>query len=342
MQRICVSNNSERIQKITFKKTIWYSIGAAILVFIIGIVIAASIDAAAKAKSKEYITYENFSEIQEGMTYQEVVNILDGHKGIHGTETDWLFVTIEREYYKWSDSDKTKSITVYFDSNGNVSDKSEYNLVPNPAVEIYEFSLIFFSAEFVFIFVAIMLSQIRKKERKEFNGIVNNKLQEICFAETNRLCFKESSGFESELEKFISIDGNGEKICWVDYQNENILITSFKDVVNYELYENGNVITQGTGISGGRILGKKSIIGVSSFASKSQEMCNELKLIVRMNAIENSQFVYDIISDRPFRIGLSKNSKAYSNLMSSLQTVVSFLEVVLENNKKPIEVVVNK
>lgn len=340
MQKISIDKNSERIQKTTFKKVIWSAIGISILVFLIGIAIAVSIDAARKAKSVEYITYENYSDIQEGMRYQEVVDILDGHEGTYGIDRDWLFVTIEREYYKWSNKDKTKSITVYVDSDMRVTDKNEYNLTPDPAVEIYEICLIF-SVSQASLFVAfIMLSKILRKERKEFNDAVNKKMQEIGFTETNILCFKEVSGMDTELDKFIAIDSKSEQICWVDYKNENILITNFNDVINYEVYENGNAITRGTGIAGGRLFGQKSMFGVSTFTSKSQEMCTELRLIIRLNAVENSQIVYDIVADRPFGIGLSKNSKAYSKLMSSLQAAVSFLEVILEDNKKPIEVVV--
>lgn len=340
MQKFSVSKNSERIQKTTFKKGICMVIGLTILIFLIGIVITVSIDAARKAKSTEYITYENYSAIQEGMTYEEVVSILDGHEGVYGTKRDWLFTTIEYEYYKWSDRDKTKSITVYVDSKGKVSDKDEFNLTPDPAVEIGEFCFIFLSAELFFILALIVLSKISRKERDKFNDMVNKMIQEIGFTETNKLCFKDVSGLNHGLNKFIAVDGNDQKICWVDYKNENVLVTSFKDIINYEIYENGNVVTQGTGVSAGRLVGKKSIVGVSTFASKSQEMCTELRLIVRLNAVGNPQIVYDLVADRPFRIGLSKNSQAYSKMISSLQTAVSFLEVIIEDNKKPIEVVV--
>ena len=78
MREINVCKNGEKIQKTTFRKSIWISIGIALSVFVLGIIISASIDAIKKANSTEYITYENYQKIDEGMTYQEVVNIFDG------------------------------------------------------------------------------------------------------------------------------------------------------------------------------------------------------------------------------------------------------------------------
>lgn len=338
MREINVCEAGERIQKTTFKKSFWMSIGIALLVFVLGIIIAVSVDAIKKANSTEYITYENYSKIEEGMTYRAVVNILDGHEGTYGVERDWLFVTIEREYYKWSGKDK--SITIYVDSNNRVTDKNEYNLIPNPAVEIYEGFVCLLAAESVFFIALLMFINKSKKEREELNNKATKIMLDSGFNITNRFSFKELMGASiEEHNKFIVVDNINKQIGWVDYKNENIIITNFDEILNYEIYENGGVVTNGAGITGG-LLGKSILLSTSSFRTTSQETCNELRLIVRLKSREKSQIAYDIVVDRPFNIGLSKNSKVYQQLRVSLQETVSFLEVILEDNKKPMEIFV--
>ena len=183
MREINVCKNGEKIQKTTFRKSIWISIGIALAVFVLGIIISASIDAIKKANSTEYITYENYQKIDEGMTYQEVVNIFDGHEGTYGIDRDWLFVTIEREYYQWTDKNNTKSITVYVDSNMKVSDKSEYNLIPDPAVEIYEFSICLLVAESVFFIALFVFINQSKKEKSLTSKPIKSSLRRVLISQ---------------------------------------------------------------------------------------------------------------------------------------------------------------
>lgn len=63
-------------------------------------------------------------------------------------------------------------------------------------------------------------------------------------------------------------------------------------------------------------------------------MCKDLKLIIRLNNYDNPQLVYNIISNTTFNIGINKSSHIYKQCIETLQEVVSFLEVVKNDNIK--------
>ncbi len=75
---------------------------------------------------KDYLTYESYSQIRNGMTYSEVVEIFDGH---HGEETvSSGFENYHLAYYTWTSSSYSyKVITVGFE-NGRVCAKSQVGL----------------------------------------------------------------------------------------------------------------------------------------------------------------------------------------------------------------------
>lgn len=72
-----------------------------------------------------YLTYENYQEIHNGMTYKEVVQVLDGHEGRLDTDAGYGGYTLA--YYTWSNSSGTRCIVVGF-QNGKVCAKSQLGL----------------------------------------------------------------------------------------------------------------------------------------------------------------------------------------------------------------------
>ena len=62
-------------------------------------------------------------------------------------------------------------------------------------------------------------------------------------------------------------------------------------------------------------------------------MCKDLKLIIMLNSYKNAQIVYNIISNTTFNTGLNKSTSQYKSCICSLQEVVSFLEVVKNENR---------
>ncbi len=75
--------------------------------------------------SSSYLTYENYMKIHDGMTYSEVVEVLDGHQGTASTSSGFGGYTIS--YYIWSNSSETRCISVGF-LNGKVVAKSQVGL----------------------------------------------------------------------------------------------------------------------------------------------------------------------------------------------------------------------
>ena len=78
------------------------------------------------------------------------------------------------------------------------------------------------------------------------------------------------------------------------------------------------------------------------FATETNGMCKDLKLIIRLNSYENAQIVYNIISNTTFNAGLNKSTSQYKSCISSLQEVVSFLEVVKNENRNTNPVIEDK
>ena len=89
-----------------------------LLIIVVAVVVGVSGDS-------NYLTYSNYTKIQNGMSYSQVVDILDGHKGVLDTSSSYGGSTLS--YYTWSNSAGTKCIVVGFE-NGHVCAKSQYGL----------------------------------------------------------------------------------------------------------------------------------------------------------------------------------------------------------------------
>jgi len=72
-----------------------------------------------------YLTYENYSKIKNGMSYSEVVEILDNHEGELDTSAGYGGYTLS--YYHWTSTSGSRCIVVGFE-NGRVCAKSQYGL----------------------------------------------------------------------------------------------------------------------------------------------------------------------------------------------------------------------
>lgn len=97
-------------------------IGLAISFFIVAFLLAVIV-ISATTDSDDYLSYENFEKIEIGMTYQEVVEVLDNHIGrsISGTGRGGSI-------YTWSNDSESCKIIVSFDNKGLVSKKSQSGL----------------------------------------------------------------------------------------------------------------------------------------------------------------------------------------------------------------------
>lgn len=117
-----VSASSSPAMATVKNKWIWATV-AFVAVFVI--VLSITLGSRGCSSNINYLTYDNYMKIQTGMTYTEVVEILDGHQGQLDTESGYGGYTLK--YYTWTNSSGTRCIVVGFE-NGRVCAKSQYGL----------------------------------------------------------------------------------------------------------------------------------------------------------------------------------------------------------------------
>ncbi|MBP3432044.1 MAG: DUF3862 domain-containing protein [Clostridia bacterium] len=121
MEEIEISEESEVEEK---KKLPWFAICVGVVLF--GLVIALIVLlSGGKGLSSSYLNYDNYLEIKTGMSYSQVVNVLEGHEGELDTYSSYEGYTLA--YYTWTNGSSTKCIVVGFE-NGKVITKTQYGL----------------------------------------------------------------------------------------------------------------------------------------------------------------------------------------------------------------------
>lgn len=125
MEEIKLEDNSDEITKNNNKRNIIIGV----ITFIISCVIIFSvfllISKGSGSSTNDYLTYNNYVSIRDGMTYSQVVNVLGGNSGVLDTSSSYDGYTLS--YYTWSNRSGTKCIVVGFE-NGKVCAKSQYGL----------------------------------------------------------------------------------------------------------------------------------------------------------------------------------------------------------------------
>lgn len=124
MDEINAGNQNNQHLQISNNKTAIGVVVAIIIGVIIGVILFAVIISSVGG-SNSYLTYENYMKIHNGMTYNEVVDVLDGNQGELNTSGGYGDYTLS--YYTWSNSLGTRCIVVGFE-NGRVCAKSQYGL----------------------------------------------------------------------------------------------------------------------------------------------------------------------------------------------------------------------
>ena len=164
-----------------------------------------------------------------------------------------------------------------------------------------------------------------RKNQENINSKANNSLKNSNFKSTKKFYLNDYATYNqsNNCKKFIAVDNDNKQICLIDYEKGSMLIVEFNEILNYEIYENGSNQTVGGNIGG-------FLSGI--FGAETNGMCKELKLIIRLKRYDTSQVCYEIISNTSFNIGLNKSTQPYKQCISTLQEVVSFLEVVKNEN----------
>lgn len=110
-------------------------------------------------------------------------------------------------------------------------------------------------------------------------------------------------------------------------------IIEFKDIINYEVYEDGNSVVKGSvgrALIGGAFFGLTGAIIGSSGKRKVSNYCYSLKLLIRINDIDNPQIEITFINSQ-----VEKDSSTYKNCIKSLQEISSYFEYMI--NSKTLE-----
>lgn len=178
----------------------------------------------------------------------------------------------------------------------------------------------------ILIIHQINLSNIRKQQ-ESINKKANDSLANMDFKVTKTFYLNDYATlkYSNSCKKFISIDDVGKKICLIDYNKGSLIVVNMNEILNYEIYENGSNQTVG-GNAGG--------LWAGLFAAETSGLCKELKLIIRLNRYDVSQVCYEIIFNTLLNTGISKADATFKQYINSMQEVVSFLEVVISENKK--------
>ncbi len=166
-----------------------------------------------------------------------------------------------------------------------------------------------------------------RKNQESINLKANDTLKNSNFSISKKFFLNDYATYNQSdtCKKSIAVDNDNKQICFIDYAKGSLFIVNFNEILNYEIYENGSNATTGGSIGG---------FGTRFFGAETNGMCKELKLIVRLKRYDTSQVSYDIITNTSFNIGINKSTQPYKQCISTLQEVVSFLEVIKNENDK--------
>lgn len=200
---------------------------------------------------------------------------------------------------------------------------------------MFEFELFLFIAipliTFIVMLTAYFMYYSRIKDARKYHKEINEKalsiLKEVKFDNSKTFYLNDhvSYALTYEFKQQIFADVTKNALCFIDYENGNITVVGFDEILNYEIYENGSTTTSGVGFGG---------ICAALFSTETTGLCKELKLIIRLKRYDVPQITYTIIENTYLNIGANKTSTLYRQCISSLQEIVSFLQVIIDNNSK--------
>lgn len=110
-------------------------------------------------------------------------------------------------------------------------------------------------------------------------------------------------------------------------------IIKFKDVLSYEIYEDGNSVVKGSAgraLIGGAFFGVTGALVGSSGKREISNYCQSLKLLIRINNIDQPLLEISFIGGKTEKDGFT-----YKNCLNSLQQICAYFEYMINN--KPFE-----
>ena len=192
-------------------------------------------------------------------------------------------------------------------------------------IYIIVFGVVFFVVLFGVLFYQLSKNNANSNEQFETNKKILEALQTSNFKISKIFHITDSNTFNKEnpYKKMVIADNENKKVCLIDYMSKNYYIINFEELLNYELYENGSIVTSGGTIGG---------LGIGIFGAETNGNCKDLKLIIRIKSLTTPQVAYEIISNYMVGMGLNKSAPLYRGCISSLQEVISFIQVIKNDN----------
>ena len=124
------------------------------------------------------------------------------------------------------------------------------------------------------------------------------------------------------------IDIDNKKFVFV-FGKKYSKVYDFKNIINYEIYEDGNSVVKGSAgraLIGGAFFGVTGALIGSSGKRKISNYCQSLKLLVRINDIEQPLLEIPFINTKTQKDGIT-----YKNCLNSLQQICAYFEYMINN-----------
>ena len=178
---------------------------------------------------------------------------------------------------------------------------------------------------FIMIFGVFGNEKSLKKERELQADLNKRSLSEATrsgFIPTRIFYIADYSTFNKsdECKKMLAVDTENKKLLVQDYSKNTYNIIDFKDFLNYELYENSSILTQG--LTG----------GIGYFGGESKGMVRDLRIIIRFKSVVQPQIAYNLISKTILNMGVAKTSPVYRAISPTMQELISLFEVIKNEN----------
>ena len=206
--------------------------------------------------------------------------------------------------------------------------------------------IVFLILGFAAIFPFIMMFYINRKSIEELALLqIKFEIRKSISKLSNEQVIDAMSNGDFAVSKTISIAASGRSSSKLLIDNEHKLFIyqqgnslsktyHFSDLINYEVYENGQSKVKGragSALIGGAFFGLTGLIVGSSMSRKIEDKCNQLKLMIRLNDLDHPQIVITYVDN----VAWDKTGFTYRTMKENLQQVCAALEYIM--NAKTLE-----
>jgi len=136
------------------------------------------------------------------------------------------------------------------------------------------------------------------------------------------------TGFDADMHYFM-VDGDAKKFASY-HKKTGLKVFNFDQLVDFEVQEDGNTITQGNGaktLAGGLAFGAVGALAGAVSDKKTKTVCEQLCVRIKLNDLQTPLLSYPLIITKT-----KKNSMHYQMAADQVAELSATLEYI-ENNK---------